>query len=308
MQRTLAAYQRFRASMGQEIADRVKLHQAQVARLRSASSTRAGAGRAAPAEPLVMLAHGDSWFDYPLKGNSLTSLPTDVTAQLQSMGAVNPHILNLSHWGNTATSELSRPKQELVITQLRDKANWLDHGKPDAILFSAGGNDVAGDQFCIFLDYAGAGETGLDEGRFAEALGTVEASYRDLFAFRDRYASGVPIFGHCYDFPIPNGKHPCPSVGPWLRPSLMFCGYTSVDRGTGILKKALSDFKALLQKLANEKDTRGMSKNNFILVDTQGTLDPAEDWANELHPYPDGFRKIAEKFLLALRAHFPNRI
>jgi hypothetical protein len=308
MQRTLAAYQRFRASMDQEIENRVRLHQAQVARLKTALSTGPRLGATAAPEPLVMLAHGDSWFDYPLNGNSLTIVSSDIIVQLQSMGAVNPHILNLSHWGDMATGELSRPKQELMITQLRDKANWLDHGKPDAILFSAGGNDIAGDQFCIFLDYATAGETGLDEGRFAEALGMVEASYRDLFAFRDRYASGVPIFGHCYDFPIPNGKHPCPSVGPWLRPSLTFCGYTSVAVGAGILKKALSDFKALLQKLADEKDAKGKSKNNFILVETQGTLDPAEDWANELHPYPDGFKKIAQKFLLALRTHFPHRI
>jgi hypothetical protein len=42
----------------------------------------------------------------------------------------------------------------------------------------------------------------------------VEASYLALFAFRDQNAAGIPIFGHCYDFPIPNGVHPA-CAGPW---------------------------------------------------------------------------------------------
>lgn len=48
-------------------------------------------------------------------------------------------------------------------------------------------------------------------------------------------------------------------------------------------------------------------KNNFILVQTQGTL-AATDWANELHPGPAGFQKLAQVFVTALRAQFPGRI
>jgi len=47
--------------------------------------------------------------------------------------------------------------------------------------------------------------------------------------------------------------------------------------------------------------------NNFSVVDTQGVLSPA-DWANELHPYPNGFMKIADRFVTALRVKFPGRI
>jgi hypothetical protein len=75
-----------------------------------------------------------------------------------------------------------------------------------------------------------------------------------------------------------------------------------------ILRQALTEFKGLLAKLASEADATGKLKNNFILIDTQGTLDPAADWANELHPYPNGFRKLAERFVSALRSHFPHRI
>jgi hypothetical protein len=40
-----------------------------------------------------MLAHGDSWFDYPLSGNVPSPpQPTDVIAQLKTMGNVHPFI------------------------------------------------------------------------------------------------------------------------------------------------------------------------------------------------------------------------
>ena len=300
MDAKIVPFQQLRESMNQEIADRTKAHQAKISRLKTAISTRTALAAPAPIQPLVMLAHGDSWFDYPLDGNSPSFTHTDVTVQLQSMGTINPHILNLSQWGDATTAEMCLPKQQKMIAALGDPSNWIGT-LPDAILFSGGGNDIAGDQFCIFLDYAATSPTGLDTTRFQEALGTVEASYKDLFAFRDRYAPKVPIFGHCYDFPIPNGRGACPNVGPWLQPSLIFCGCNDTTQGAAIVKQALKEFRALLVSLA------GVSTNNFFLVDTQLTLDPA-DWANELHPYPPGFQKIATKFVTSLRAQFPNRI
>jgi hypothetical protein len=116
----------------------------------------------------------------------------------------------------------------------------MDGGKPDAILFSGGGNDIVGDKFCIFVDYAIPDATGLNARRFERAIVSVEASFLDLFVFRDRYAAGAPIIGHCYDFPIPNGVHP-DCVGPWLKPSLDYCG-RNLTQGTAIARAALLHF------------------------------------------------------------------
>src|SRR5205823_3596472 len=115
-----------------------------------------------------------------------------------------------------------------------------------------------------------------------------------------RYAVGVPIFGHCYDFPVPNGVHPI-CAGPWLQPSLQYAGWTAIAQGKDIARRALTAFKALLVGLASD------DANNFHLIDTQGSFSDA-DWANELHPYPPGFRILAGEFVTALRASFPNRI
>ncbi|QCX52118.1 hypothetical protein [Ralstonia pseudosolanacearum] len=43
------------------------------------------------------------------------------------------------------------------------------------------------------------------------------------------------------------------------------------------------------------------------LIDTQGILQPL-DWTNELHPYPNGFKMLAGKFIDALKLDFPGRI
>ena len=281
-----------------DIAKRVEVHQANVARL---ASSRASANLlAAPVEnrPLILLAQGDSWFDYPLTGNGLPLTDTDVIAQLRRLGDMPPTILNLAHYGETASDEMSLHKQERIIKALTTPANWLD-GKPDAILFSAGGNDIAGDQFCIFLDFNDGKAGGLNSVRFSKAMQAVEACYLDLFAVRDRVAPGVPIFGHCYDYPIPNGSHPI-CAGPWLKPSLDHCNWT-VAQGTGIVRKALEEFRVLLDALANDRS------NNFFLIDTQGTLQPPE-WANELHPTKPGFGKMAQRFYQALKGIFPSRI
>jgi hypothetical protein len=67
--------------------------------------------------------------------------------------------------------------------------------------------------------------------RFQGVLDSVQASYLDLFAFRDLFAKGVPVIGHCYDYAIPNDVHPICTKSAWLWPSLSFAGY---DYNTGL--------------------------------------------------------------------------
>ena len=298
-QATLQLQQATRQSIEADIATRTRQHQAAVARLRTAQAEAVGLGARPALSPLILLAHGDSWFDYPLTGNGLPIAQTDVIGQLGNIGNLAPVILNISHYGDATTQEMSLPKQQRLLASLNDPANWGITGKPDAILFSGGGDDIAGDQFCIYLDYAAQGSSGLNAARFADVLGSVMASYFDLFAFRDRYAPGVPILGHSYDFPIPSGVHPL-CAGPWLKPSLDFCGW-DLEQGAAIVRVALTQFRAMLTTLANDP------VNNFVLADTQGTLVTSE-WANELHPDPSGFAKIASVYVGALRAKFPGRI
>src|ERR1700740_2906095 len=113
MRKRVLLRQQYRDAIKSEIAERTQIHQAKIAALKAG---RAGlTAEALPAAPLVMLAHGDSWFDYPLDGNSLSLTDTDVIAQLQSLGTLNPLVENVSHHGDASTEEMSWPKQERMI-------------------------------------------------------------------------------------------------------------------------------------------------------------------------------------------------
>jgi len=282
-----------RESIERDIADRIEAHQREVAIIK-ASLRREG-----QQPPLVLLAHGDSWFNYPLNGNSVELPPrdTDIIAHLKKMGSPPPKILNISHYGDATTDEMGLPKQQRLIAALRNPKNWLT-GKPDAILFSGGGNDIAGDPFIIYLDYKDSNSGGLDAERFAGRLASMRASYLDLFLFRTRYAPAVPIFGHAYDWARPMQPHP-PCTGPWMLPSLRFAQW-NIDEGTLIIHDALKQFGDMLAKLQG-------GGYDFTVVPTQGTL-AKEDWANELHPHPKGFGKLAQVFLTALQNRFQGRI
>lgn len=309
-----------------ELQDRLQKHTAAVLRTRSGIQRRNLASGVAPSQPLDFLAIGDSWFEYPLTddgfptGFNQSIIGTEGT-QLQSMGNPPPLILNYALHGQASTVMLTYENQEKIIKALTDPNTtyWTNGVTADAILVSAGGDDLAGDQFAIYLDYHGKG---LDPARYDGILSSIKASYLDLFALRDIAAADlkldpkqIPIFGHCYDYAIPNGKAAGPwgaFAGPWLKPSLDFSGYSPAE-GLNIVQAAIDGFKKLLGDLAADKILGpGKTTNNFFLVDTIGTLtrngNRPDGWANELHPYTEGFAALAKKFLADLQSHFPGRI
>jgi hypothetical protein len=225
---------------------------------------------------------------------------TDVIAQLPSLCAKPPFVLKLAHYGDATSTELGLSRVQKIKGAIGDPAN----GAFDAILFSGGGDDIVGDSFCIWLnDVSSVGNDwthALDAQRFSAVLELIKASYLDLIDLRNNELPDAPTFAHDYDFAIPSGVGVC-GIGPWLKPSLDYCGWTDAAAAAQIVHAALAQFGTVLQQLAADP------ANNVICVPTQGTL-TAGDWANELHPTPAGFQKIAAKFKTALAATFPNRI
>ena len=49
-------------------------------------------------------------------------------------------------FGQESTAVLSYKNQQRIINVLEDGSQWLNGKGPDAILISAGGNDIAGEQ------------------------------------------------------------------------------------------------------------------------------------------------------------------
>lgn len=275
------------------IRERIRAHQALIATRQLVPGALAR---------LNLLADGDSWFDYPLTGDMLDA--SDIIVQLASIISPAPYILNLAHYGDATTQLLGVARRDGLIAALSDPRN----GAFDAILFSGGGNDLIGDQFRLWLlDSIAAGNdpaNALNGAALADIMGVVDTAYADLVAARDAAAPGIPIFIHAYDFALPTNNGVC-GVGPWLFPSLYSRGWmrTTADndlaRGAAIVKAILLLFKAKLKDLAAHN-------TNVVFVETQGALTPNE-WANELHPTPPGFLKMAHAFVQALAQRFPGR-
>jgi hypothetical protein len=282
-------------SINEEMDERVRNHERDVRR-----SQRARQFQMAAKTPLDFLAVGDSWYDYPLYDNLLLP-PWDFgiigESNLKALGNPPPQILSLAHWGWASTQALTWQNQERMIENIQS-GQWNNGKGPDAILASFGGDDIAGDQLAIYLTYGGHIATA--SARFQGVLDLVQASHEDLFALRDIFAPNVPVFAHCYDYPLASGKPADGLSGPWLKPSFDFALYGAADAQT-VLHDMIDRFYGMLSGLASN------AAYNFHVIDTRGTI-TASDWSNEIHPKPDGFLKLAQKFLAALRSHFPGQI
>jgi hypothetical protein len=285
-----------------EMDRRTREHQLKVARYRTHRETMKLAGP----EPLNLHAIGDSWFEYPLDGNiPIPFYNSAIVADSQLVAKGNPRPLVLSRaWhGQASTAVLTWENQSTMVNDWITAANWPPTGKLDAILVSMGGDDIVGDQLAIYLTYGGGVKTA--SGRLQGVLDLVSASYVDLFELRNLFAPDVPIFGHCYDYALPNGVPAAGVFGPWLQPSFNFAYYAYAD-ALPIVADMIDKFNSMLSGLA------AVAANNFHLIDTRKTIAPnnasPNGWANELHPYPTGFGLLADKFLAALKVRFPGRI
>lgn len=273
-------------------AERLKNHQKVIATLVSLEFATASS-------PLNIFADGDSWFDYPLPFLE----PADVITEIGNSGAPRPVILNMAHHGDPAISVMGVTQRLRMIEALADPRN----GRFDAILISAGGNDIAGEQFCLWLNQYQPGYApadGLDMARLRHILGVIESACIDLIEVRDELPGYTPqnkpvIFMHGYDFPLPNGKGVC-GAGPWLKPSLEYRKWVNSTDAVAIVKLIMIEFDRLLQGIEQRYP-------RVVYVRTQGALTPG-DWDNELHPKKKGFEKIAKIFIASLRQQFPGRI
>jgi hypothetical protein len=247
---------------------------------------------------LRILAEGDSCFDYPLP------VPTGdgVIHQLQTL--LGYSIANMAYYGLEVEQMMGLAIRQEIISRLSDP-----NMRYDALLFSGGGNDLVGDQFCIWLKEVTPVPPPaqlLDLAAVGAILSLLEAEYRELIRLRDKFSPQTVIFVNEYDFPPVTGKGVC-GKGPWLKPSLDYVykqlGVINPNPNDEfvVVKTLLQQFAAMLGRIAADPTV-----TRFVVVPTQGTLKPdPTDWQNEIHPTSGGFTKIAKKFQTALAATFP---
>lgn len=256
--------------------------------------------RLGPPSDRVLLAEGDSWFDFPW---------TDVLKELEDEEGFD--VESVSHKGDSIEQMAYAGGQLDELTRHLEKL--VRNGRiPEAILLSGGGNDVAGDEFAVLLNHANSPSPGLNEkiveglldDRVRPAHITVLSEVSEVC--HDLLGAPLPILVHGYGHAVPDGRGfwsgwgPLP--GPWLEPGFEAKGYANLDANKAIVADLIDRFNEMLAGLPNVPGLEHVRH-----VDVRPVLDDApatyrDWWSDELHPTERGFRAVARRFVEVLDA------
>ena len=252
---------------------------------------------ASPGPAHVLLAEGDSWFDYPFH-DVLKELEDEFGYDVESVAHKGDPIEAMAY-GNGQLDDFTRKLEKLI-----------DRGSPPrAILLSGGGNDIAGAEFGMLLNHAASAIAGLNEKviegvideRIRMAYVTIMGAVTHVC--EEKLGHTLPILVHGYDYPVPDGRGFLGGLwllpGPWLEPGFREKGYDAIARRIRIAHDLIERFNVMLEGVCALPPFA-----HVRYVDLRNILSTGPGykrwWANELHPTPPGFRRIAERFKAAI--------
>ena len=245
----------------------------------------------------VIISEGDSWFAFPPKflvGNK----PSNIVDHVQKRRRFN--LLRMERSGDEAISMISGAQQHKLSRYLKEFGDKLD-----ILLFSGGGNDIVGPwDMNMFLNKKTPGKPWMEcikHDRFNRKLQMVKLGYQELLDIQNEYCPNCKIITHSYDWPIPSDTGARFFLGgikikPWMKPYMDEKGITGKADQKAIAKYMLSQFGLMLKGLADQ----AKYKDRLIYINTQGTLDPAKDWLNEIHATSKGYKKVADRFMVEI--------
>lgn len=251
----------------------------------------------------VLLCEGDSWFDiytpFPLhEPNLLDALRTSRKSLL----------VDVSHVGDTA-------KEMATGAQAARTLNLLNEFKFDALLLSAGGNDLKNvfrEAFVRAIVHAEAGTAMPEEIRvmtsepskaddvFEEIVGCI-VDWINLRQ-KSKLNKSTPVVLHGYDYMQPRPAPARATVdgrrvsGPWLYCALHAKGLTD-EQMRKYAAEVIDTLNRWLMKLVKPlPNVHLLDTRNTLTLAEPGTKKRSNDWMDEIHPHPDGWAKLAKKW------------
>ena len=239
----------------------------------------------------ILVAEGDSWFDYP-GPDILSFLKNEFGYDVRSV-AERGHRIEAMAYDDGQLADLTE-----LIDDLKQAGT-----PPHAILLSGGGNDIAVDDFGVLLNHIDSPTPGLNtdvvsgiiDDRIRHALITILTAVTDICA--GLLPAPIPILIHGYDYPVPDGRGFLGGwwflPGPWLEPGFRQKGYTLLSDRKLHAKALIDSLNAMLASVVLLPEFSHVKH-----VDVRGTLsnqpgDYKQWWDNELHPTPAGFKLVA---------------
>jgi hypothetical protein len=236
--------------------------------------------------PSVLVAEGDSWFDYVPGTDIIDCLRGNHDYEIENYANAGDTLENMIYGtGITRRFERSTPTINAVL-------RTLGQLKPRAFLFSGGGNDVAGEEFESYLNHADSGLPPLRTTYLNDMVNVVFRKYYvDLIGKVAAVSPDTYIVTHGYGHTVPTGDAVSwwflTFAGPWLRPALAKKGIMDPIIQRQIVKDVIDTFNTMLADVAQHHKM-------FRYVDLRGLIDPDTDWANELHLRNSAYARVAQ--------------
>lgn len=239
----------------------------------------------------VAISEGDSWFSY-----------ADVIGQLDDPGDTGDParqrawaLLRLEKAGDEILTVLSGGPR----SKLRD---YFRRWELDALLFSAGGNDIIGPDLPPllepFVDGMGAADL-VRAPRFERRLRQIEDCYLELLQMLDDAEQTAGVFVNSYDYVRASGEKAkflgIAVAGPWILPAFEEKDIPAALHAP-VLHLLIDSFAAMLDRLA----AGPLGAGRLIRVETRNVVDG--HWKDEIHPNRQGALDVADAFESALRS------
>jgi hypothetical protein len=246
------------------------------------------------AEGVLLVAEGDSWFDYPFF-DSLEALEDEYGYDIESVAHKGDTVEDMAY----GTAQLDSLYKRFLKLRRKERV-------PKAVLLSGGGNDLAGTELQMLLNHKRSGLTPLNDQAVAGVIDErLAAAVTSLASAISRFCgvvfeSTIPIIIHGYDRPVPDGRGYLGGLwklpGPWLEPAFRVKGYADLDERIEHIGILIDRHNTMLQRVADSgvvPELRYLDLRNTLSNDL---ADYSDWWADELHPTRDGFSEVAVRF------------
>jgi lysophospholipase L1-like esterase len=254
------------------------------------------AGKDLPGANGVLVAEGDSWFDYPFH---------DVLGMLEDRH--NFRVESVAHKGDTV-EEMAYDDNQLDGLERKMRHLQNDARVPRAFLLSGGGNDIAGDEFAVLLNHRKS-SLGTLNPRILDAIinERVRFAFLSVIATMTRlsalyFGHVTPIVIHGYSYPVPDGRGYLGGAwvlpGPWLEPGFIQKGYLDLEENSTVMVDLIDTFNRMLASVPKEDGLGHVTYLDLRRVLSNELAGRAyrKSWENELHPTKRGFESVADEF------------
>lgn len=248
-------------------------------------------GLAASGERLV--AEGDSWFDFLPGTDLIDCLESQEGFRIDNFARAGDTLENMIFGSRVDGSGIAvDPPINRVLAQVAAV-------RPRVLLFSGGGNDVAGDEFATYLNHADSGLPVLREQVADQMIATFGRYLQRLLEKVAAHSPSTRVLMHGYGHALPSGRGAgifgIAFTGPWMLPALLQKGVRDGAQRRELVRSLIDRYNTMLQAL------EAASGGQFLYVDLRGEIHDA-DWRDELHLKNSAYRRCAGKIAERIRA------